>query len=139
MAIVDSSVMCLRFFGDDLDPDEITGLLGRKPTSSERKGDVRVGKVTGQRLIARQGGWRLQASDQSGSDLESQLAEILAGMTRDIRVWVDLTSRFEADIFCGLFMKETNEGLAASPQALLLLGERGLKLSLDIYSPTKGD
>ena len=40
------------------------------------------------------------------------------------------------DLFCGLFMHESNEGAEISPASLTALGDRGVKLSLDIYSPT---
>ena len=33
-------------------------------------------------------------------------------------------------------MRQTNEGWDASPRTLLLLAERGIHLSLDIYDPT---
>jgi hypothetical protein len=37
------------------------------------------------------------------------------------------------DMFCGLFMKNENEGLSLSAESLAMLGERSIELSLDIY------
>lgn len=48
-------------------------------------------------------------------------------------VWQRLTNEFEADIFCGLFLGSPNEGIEISPQTLLAVGQRRLKLSFDIY------
>jgi hypothetical protein len=38
-------------------------------------------------------------------------------------------------LFCGWFMRESNEGVEISAHTLGLLGERGIVLSLDIYGP----
>lgn len=47
MAVLSGSAASLRFFGDTLDPDELTRPLGCQPTKSERKGEETVGKVKG--------------------------------------------------------------------------------------------
>jgi hypothetical protein len=44
MAVLSGSTASLRFFGDDLDPDELTKLLGCPPTKSASKGEEIVGK-----------------------------------------------------------------------------------------------
>ena len=66
-------------------------------------------------------------------DLDGQIAELLDQLTSDLGVWVDLTSRYRADIFCGLFLVEHNEGISISSETALKIGQRGLKLDLDIY------
>ena len=48
-------------------------------------------------------------------------------------IWQDLTSRFRADVFCGLFMEEGNEGISLSNETLQRLAERGLTIDFDIY------
>ena len=72
-------------------------------------------------------------------DLDSQIAELLAGMTDDLAVWQRLTSVYHADIFCGLFLEQENEGISLSPTTLQLLGERGIELALDIYAPDEDE
>jgi hypothetical protein len=67
------------------------------------------------------------------------MAEILAGMTNDLAVWQRLTSVYQADVFCGLFLEQKNQGISVSPQTLQLLGERGIELGLDIYAPDEED
>ncbi|MGH8138704.1 MAG: hypothetical protein ACREVV_10990 [Steroidobacteraceae bacterium] len=37
---VDEYHICLRYYGDELNPDELSAVLGRKPTSSSLKGDI---------------------------------------------------------------------------------------------------
>ena len=64
---------------------------------------------------------------------------MLDGLTADLAVWQELTTRFRADVFCGLFMDESNEGQSLSPHTLKALGERNLMLDLDIYGPIEED
>lgn len=71
MPALDYTEASLRFFGDDLIPNEISILFGQQPTQSEIKGDVRVGKATGQKWPAKFGGWRLIAPTQPDGDLDA--------------------------------------------------------------------
>lgn len=133
MAAVSRTVATLRFFGDELLPDEITSRLGRAPSKSETKGEEWVRPSSAIR-IANRGSWRLRAADREPGNLDAQVAELLSGLSDDLTVWADLTTRFRGDLFCGLFLEEGNEGISLSPQTLALLGARNLKLDLDIYS-----
>jgi hypothetical protein len=132
MGALDHSVATLRFFGDDLVPDEISALLGASPTESCRKNQEIVGKSTGTVRTAKTGSWRLCATRREPEDLEAQIFEILGQLTPDIDVWASL-SRYGPDLFCGIFMASSNDGLPLSANALLALGQRGIALGLDIY------
>lgn len=133
--MVSETAASLRFFGDDLDPDEVTRLLRGSPTHSARKGEI-----TGPRTkrVARQGSWRRDAARQMPGNLEMQIREILVGLTTDFSVWQDVSVRFEGNVFVGLFLAEGNEGLGLAPKTLQLLAERGLSLELDIYDRPNG-
>ena len=132
MGVIDHSIATLRFFGDDLVPDEITALLGASPTVSYLKGQELVGSKTGIVRIAKTGSWHLSAARREPEDLEAQILEILGQLTQDLNAWESL-SRFQPDLFCGLFMGSSNDGLPLSAQVLLSLGQRGIALGLDIY------
>ena len=133
MAVLSGSAASLRFFGDDLDPDELSRLLGCPPTKSERKGEEIVGKVTGHKRTARSGAWRLSVELREPGDFDGQISEIFERLTDDMSIWQDLTSRFRAYVFCGLFMEEGNEGISLSNETLQRLAERGLTIDFDIY------
>ena len=124
----------LCIIGEDLDPDEVTDLLGAAPTISVRKGERRpVGR--GREIAARQGSWRLHADDASPGDLDGRIGTILARLTADLSVWRDLSRRYQCDVFCGLFLRDGNEGAALEPHTRAELGARGLILDLGIYGP----
>ena len=132
MGVVHHSVAGLRFFGDDLIPEEVTALLGAAPSESCHKGQEVVGKTTGKIRVAKTGSWRLTAERLEPEDLEAQVFELLGQLTQDLSVWESL-SRFRPDLFCGIFMGSSNDGLPLSAKALLALGQRGIALDLDIY------
>lgn len=133
MASLQRSVATLRISGDDLDPQEVSRLLRCAPTFAQAKGERIVGRSTGSVRIARAGMWRLCAPDREPEDLDGQIAELLSKLTDDLGVWISIADRYKLDLFCGLFMKESNEGLSLSPQSLAALGLRHIELGLDIY------
>jgi hypothetical protein len=136
MSALDHSVATLRFFGDDLIPHDISALLGASPTAACSKDQEIFAMKTGNVRIAKTGSWRLSAENREPEDLESQIFEILDQLTQDLNVWASL-SHYEPDLFCGIFMKSSNDGLSLSAKALLALGQRGIALWFDIYDPSK--
>ncbi len=132
MTVFDHSQVTLRFSGDDLTPVAITALLGASPTAAHHKGQQLTGSQSGAVRIARTGSWGLSAARREPEDLEAQIFEILDQLTGDLAVWQSL-ARFRPDLFCGLFMGSSNDGVSLSPRVPLALGERGIELGLDIY------
>ena len=139
MAHLGMSAAALRIGGDDLDPTEITRLLGCPPTRAQTKGERIVGAETGHVRVAKTGMWRLVAPDSEPEDLDGQVAFLLNTLTDDLSVWKALRDRFEIDLFCGLFMTGSNEGATISAMTLRRLGERGIEIGLDIYGPIKSE
>ena len=129
------SAATLRIIGDDLVPYEITRALGASPTQAQAKGDKIVGKKSGSVRIARFGMWRLQATDSKPEDLDGQIRFIFDQLTDDLTLWKSYGGRFKMDLFCGLFLKYSNEGVTLNPESLLILGSRGIKIDLDVYGP----
>jgi len=134
MAQVQKSVVSLRIGSEGLIPDEITRLLGATPTRTQIKGEKIVGQKTGHVRIAKFGMWRLSASDRKPEDLDGQIREILSQTTSDLAAWRSIAEKHQIDLFCGLFLGGSNEGMTLSAQSLAALGERGIELGLDIYS-----
>ena len=134
MAQLQKSVVALRIAGDDLIPDEITKLLGATPTYAQTKGDRIVGEKTGHVRVVKLGMWHLCAQDREPEDINGQIHEILSQMPDDPALWQSITKRYQIDLFCGLFMDASNEGLTVSAQSLAALGTRGIEIGLEIYA-----
>jgi len=137
MAHLHKAVAALRIAGDSLIPMEVSAVLGAEPTLARIKGEEIQSKF-GTRF-AKTGQWHLSATDTEPENLDAQVAEILGKLTTDLSVWVDLSKHFKMDLFCGWFMNESNEGVEISPNTLNQLGERGIKLGIDIYAPNTDD
>jgi hypothetical protein len=135
MAAIHRSAATLRVMGDDLDPADITRLLGHAPTRAHARGQAWTSRTTGIERIHKFGAWILIADDAEPEDIGAQATALLAKVTPDLAIWREIGARFEIDLFCGLFMEESNEGMGLSPAILQALGERGIELSLDIYDP----
>lgn len=135
MGPVHETKVSLSFFGDDLDPAEVTALLGGQPSFAAAKGEKWI-TAGGNERIAKKGSWQLRTPPSAPGDIPGQVARIFAGLTDDLTIWQQLTQRFQARLFCGLFMEETNEGLGLAPAQLHAIGQRGLFLDFDIYGPT---
>ena len=131
MAALAHSRATLRVSGDDLQPEEVTALLGAQPTMATTRGQANA-LDRGPR-VWRTGSWRLEAPDAAPANPDGQIAEILDELTPDLDVWRSLAARFRVDIFCGWFMGEDNEGVSLAPDTLRALGERGIRLDIDLY------
>lgn len=129
MPLVGETKVALRIFGDALVPEEISSLLGAIPNQTYRKGDPMRGLS-----VRKTGMWSLVAKPRQPGDLDDQVAEIFARATSDLEIWRKLAARYRVDLFCGLFMKESNEGLTLALGTLAAAADRDIQIHLDIYS-----
>ena len=137
MGNLDSSSASLRIVGDALNPAEISGLLSAEPSVAYLKGDIYHFK-TGS-AVRKSGMWSLKVTDRHPGDLDGQCVEILDRLTDDEAIWKDLSVRFKIDIFVGLFMDGSNEGVTVSPETMERIGRRGIRLNLCLYAPTESE
>ncbi len=132
MGIVHTSAATLGFYGDDLDPDEITTCLGVSPTIAVRK-DGSWLTNQGTKKTAKTGSWRLEVDRCEPADLDGQIRQLLSFSPNAPEVWQSLAARYQGRIFVGLFLNSGNEGLTLQPSTLTMISDRGLTLDLDIY------
>ncbi len=121
----------LRVFGDTLEPEEVSALLGHEPTRFHRKGDKCGPHGTS---IEPTGAWILDSRISEKSEVEDHVEWILSVLTTDVDEWSSLTERFSASILCGVFLDQYNEGFELSPRLCQALASRGLVIAFDIYS-----
>lgn len=129
---------CLRVtlsvVGDDLEPDEVTSVLGRAPSFAARKGDQ---IERGKRLVTQRTGvwlYRVPRSPRKGLKLERTIIGLLSRFPAPGAPWRTLARRFRLGLGCGLFLTSPNQGVELSPTVLQALEKRGLTLGLDIYA-----
>ena len=124
----------LRVFGDGLEPEEVSALLGRKPTRSHRKGDERVTAGSDAGSLEPTGAWILDSPLSEKAEIEDHIEALLSPVSNDSDEWASLTSRFSASILCSIFLDRYNEGFELSPRLARSLADRGLVIAFDIYS-----
>jgi hypothetical protein len=135
MAVIAETSISLRYFGDDLVPDALISALGKPPTKSTTKGEVITNQKTGSVRVAKFGSWLYGVERREPGDLDGQIDELFGALTTDLSVWRPLAEKYKPDLFVGLFMKESNEGIEVSARCMEILAARGVSLSLDIYGP----
>jgi hypothetical protein len=136
MSNIARSTATLRIFGDDLNREEITKMLGCEP-APERQHGYRIEGRRRESKVVKTGTWQLQITDREPAHIDDQIDELLSLTSADLGVWRELASKYDIDLFCGLFMNETNEGIVISARSLLALGERGIDISFDVYGGTE--
>ena len=138
MAHISESAVCLRITRDDLDPKEITRLLGCSPTRSCVKGDAVNIRNTGRERIEKIGCWAIDVERSCPENIDRQVNQIFTQLCADLSVWGAIAKTCDIYLFCGLFMDKGNEGMDISPLTLTSIGERGIRMGLDIYGPYDG-
>lgn len=128
MPDVAHSRVSLRVLGDDLDPADVSPLLGAPPHTSHRKGDA-----NGRYAPHFTGVWSREVAEASPGDIDGQIAELLRPLTSDLAVWQDIARRFRTDLACGVFFSEGNAGFTLSVETLKLIADRHLEIWFDIY------
>lgn len=129
----------LHVQGDDLDPDEVTALLGYPPTRGRRKGDLLGASGVPRRMIAWTGSWTRRVAYRRNGDLDFQIEEILAPLTTDLTIWRGLAERFEVYLFVGVFVQAWNQHLELHPETTAALGIRGIRIEFDVYGRDPAD
>lgn len=132
MAAIARVRVSLRVFGDSLEPEEVSALLGRDPTRCHRKGDPMGGK--GGNAVEPTGAWILDSVLSEKVEIEEHVETLLSSVSNDSDEWDQLTSRFSASILCSAFLDQYNEGFELSPRLAQSLADRGLVIAFDIYS-----
>lgn len=78
--------------------------------------------------------WSIDSGNASPGDVDEKLNALLDSVSDDPEIWAELKSKFDADVFAGLFMDGDNEGLTIEPKTMQRLAQLGLALHFDIYA-----
>ena len=133
---VDRCKVTLRVYGDELDLDSISAMLGCAPTSAEKKGTP-IPTEDGSARVARRGRWSLSiTSEECGEwDVDEVIIALVKRLPTDMTIWRDLTRTYRVDLFCALFMEARNRGFGLSAETCKVLADRNLEIGFDIYAP----
>ncbi|MCB9134366.1 MAG: DUF4279 domain-containing protein [Anaerolineales bacterium] len=135
MSDITRSTVSIRFRGYDLDPLNLSTLLGCSPSSAAKRSEELINS-NGDIRVVKKGFWHLSYGDSDAIEIEEKIHLLLGKLTDDLNVWQMITQSVKADLFFELFLDGWNEGFELSPATLKKLSDRNLKIGFDIYSPT---
>jgi hypothetical protein len=127
--LVDESRLTLAIYGDELDPDEISRLLGCAPTRARRRGDARRSGPPWP-----QGAWLFSVEGKSPTGPDELVNLLLAGLPSNRGVWTDLRARFKVRLLFGIFIDRWNRGFELTPKAIFCISALGCEVGFDIYA-----
>jgi hypothetical protein len=138
----------LSIAADDLDPDEVTRLLGVAPTTTRRRGvrwpvPVRSDRPDGLSLIpARIGLWSIQLRPEQapGCDVAAAVAAVLDRVAAvPPESWRRACAGAQARVSVALTLDAYNRGFGFGPALLRRIADLGLELDFDIYEGPDDD
>jgi len=127
--LVDESRLTLGVHGDDLDPDEVSRLMGCAPTSAHRRGEPRLSGSPWPR-----GAWLLSVEGKSPTGPEELVHLLLARLPADEAFWSEVRARFRLKLSFGIFSERWNRGFELSAEALRRINVLGAGVGVDIYA-----
>ena len=119
---------------DDLNPPEITSLLGAEPRRGVRKGETFIDHQR-EPIQARTGMWYFGSGYSTAPQLDAQISSILDKLTDNLEVWASLTSRYHCYVSVGGYFDDWTGGFTLNPATLGALSARGLSIDFDLYAP----
>jgi hypothetical protein len=128
MSELDNSIVSIRFVGKNLDTKIISEQLGYIESNLT---ETTVKKLRNNNII-----WGIRLAGKDRMSLENKIMMLLGEFTKDILIWRQVTESIKADIFCGLFLDEWNQGFDLTPDLMKEISDRNLEIGFDIYSPT---
>ncbi|UCH21780.1 MAG: DUF4279 domain-containing protein [Deltaproteobacteria bacterium] len=128
--VVDESDATLAVYGKDLEPDDVTALLGIKPTRSFRRGH----KVGPNSPPIPHGAWFLEIRGEAPEGPDVQLRKLLMRLPDSEDVWRKLRSRYEVQLRFGIFMSGWNKGFDLAPDLIVRLAKMGVELDFSIWA-----
>jgi hypothetical protein len=139
--LVYESLATIRFVGENLDPSEITRLIGAEPHIWNVKGEAAWvgGKQGPNRLPPRYGSWSRVAKVRAPADPDAQIAELFDPLPDAADLWNELALRYEGVVSVTLFLRPGGQAVGLSSETLSAVAARRLSLEFDIYPMDPAD
>lgn len=122
----------INIFGDDLDPNEITQMLGVPPSLCYRKDDERP---KGSQYY-KTGGWILRSGAVPLSDDDTGEVEFeswVKSLPGNKMIWDDIQMRFTVSVRLVGYTDQWNADFLISSTTIMELAKRGLPLAIEPF------
>lgn len=129
MSLPNETYAYFTIAGDELDPAEITTLLGLEPTDSWNKGDINP--RTG--LERKFGRWSLFSRLARTEGFAAHISDVLMQMEQNVAGFIRVINAFEGQMQLVGYFHSTYPGLALTSQTIQGLAKYNLAVDLDFY------
>ena len=129
----------LTIYSDDIEPDEITSIIGTAPTQTFRKGEVRTTHPAAKHPNYQMHGWFYSTKDMSGSrDCRRHLDMLIDGPLKVASVTDALRAR-GCSLDISIFYVYRGGGPTISPHQMSRLAEANIDVWWDLYRDSEDD
>jgi hypothetical protein len=133
---VDEFHVALSLHGENLNPEEITRLLGTIPDQAFRKGDQIYPSRTDFHRTA--GHWSLSIRSGAPDKIADAIGELLDRGAKP-EALRDLALRYQGWFFIGIFLDAENRGFDLPASLVQRIADYGLELTVDIYGQVEDE
>lgn len=126
----DECGVCLAIYGEDLIPDEITKLLGCRPTDFHVKGEKKGPRSPGFHA----GAWFLKVRGEPPNTIDVLTRRLLMMLPSDPDIWISLSERFGIQMRYGIHMSGWNKGAGLPRDLVERIAGLHADVELDIYA-----
>ena len=127
--MVDETRASLLIYGDDLDPDAVSALLGCAPSRCHRKGDYHP--QSPQQFST--GAWILTVEGKAPSGPSALIEVLLGRFPSDPIFWRSLMERYQVSVRVGIHTGNWNRGFSLAAGTITALARTGIALEFDLY------
>lgn len=128
--LVDETGVRLGVYGENLDPPDVTAIIGREPTSAHRKGDRR-----GPRSPPYKGGaWFYELRGEAPQGPAELSAALLDQLPDDAQIWAKLSERYDVQLRYGIHMTGWNRGFDLPADVAVRIARLRAAVMFDIYA-----
>ena len=133
---VDEFHVTLYVHGEDLDPEEITRLLGTRPDESHKRGEPRYAWRSDQEWPS--GHWAIDIRSGAPDEIRTAIGEVLDRVNNPDALR-ELTPRYTVRLSVGVFLDAPNRGFDLPASLVERIAKSGIELSFDIYVQAADD
>jgi hypothetical protein len=126
---VDECRATIAIYGDHLDPDAVSDLLGCLPTTAHRNGD----RKTPTAVPFTSGAWLLTVEVNAPQGPDEAISELLARLPKARGAWQSITDQYSVSIRVGIHTSGWNRGFALSADVLAQLARIEVPVDFDLY------
>lgn len=128
-------IVTFRVTGSEVDPNEISVLLGLKPSSGHRRGDPHFGNEGRRYADFSEGLWALETTLEKTRPLKEHLDELGFLLADKEAILRGLRARaYDLEIFVGVFDIKNGDEVGLSAAQMRMWADLGVDIGFDLYT-----